>query len=40
LVRRVQDWSHSSFHRDVLRGIFVADWAGEVELSGNFGERE
>jgi len=29
---------HSSFHRDVRAGIFPADWAGEVEQSGEFGE--
>ncbi len=40
LVRRVQDWPHASFHRDVERGIFPADWAGEVEPAGAFGERE
>ena len=31
LVRRVQDWPHSSFHRDVRRGLFPLDWAGEIE---------
>ncbi len=40
LVRRVQDWPHSSFHRDVRRGIFPLDWAGEVAPTGKFGERE
>jgi putative transposase len=39
LVRRVQDWPHSSFHRDVRRGLFPMDWAGEVEPAGDFGER-
>jgi putative transposase len=39
LVRRVQDWPHSSFHRDVSRGLFPVDWAGEVEVKGEFGER-
>jgi len=39
LVRRVQDWPHSSFHRDVRRGLFPLDWAGEVEPTGEFGER-
>jgi putative transposase len=39
LVRRVRDWPHSSFHRDVQRGLFPLDWAGEVELTGKFGER-
>jgi REP-associated tyrosine transposase len=40
LVARVQDWPHSSFHRDVRRGIFPLDWAGELETTGVFGERE
>jgi putative transposase len=40
LVQRVQDWPHSSFHRDVRRGLFPLDWAGEVEARGAFGERE
>ncbi|MBA3324648.1 MAG: hypothetical protein H0T41_05065 [Rhodobacteraceae bacterium] len=34
LVERVRDWPHSSFHRDMRRGIVPADRAGEV------GERE
>jgi putative transposase len=37
-VRRVSDWPHSSFHRDVRRGIVAADWAGEMP-EGEFGER-
>lgn len=40
LVARVRDWPHSSFHRDVRAGIFPIDWAGEVEPTGEFGERE
>jgi len=39
LVRRVQDWPHSSFHRDVRRGLFPLDWAGEFAVGGEFGER-
>jgi putative transposase len=39
LVRRVCDWPHSSFHRDVQAGIFPIDWAGEVDATGDFGER-
>jgi putative transposase len=38
LARRVRDWPHSSFHRDVERGIFPQDWAGEVEATGKYGE--
>jgi putative transposase len=39
LVTRVQDWPHSSFHRDARAGIFPLDWAGESEPRGDFGER-
>ena len=38
LVGRVQDWLYSSFHRDVRRGIFPEDWAGDVDAVGEFGE--
>jgi len=38
LVRRVLDWPHSSFHRDVRLGIFPEDWAGDVAAGGAFGE--
>jgi putative transposase len=38
LVGRVRDWPHSSFHRDVRRGIVPEDWAGAIEASGQFGE--
>jgi putative transposase len=38
LVGRVQDWLHSSFHRDVRRGLFPLDWAGDVDAGGEFGE--
>jgi putative transposase len=37
-VTRVRDWAHSSFHRDVRRGIFPEDWAGDVATAGEFGE--
>jgi putative transposase len=39
LVTRVQDWPHSSFHRDARAGIVPLDWAGDSEPSGDFGER-
>src|SRR5436309_2300847 len=39
LVRRVRDWPHSSFHRDVRAGLFPLDWAGDVSAAGSFGER-
>ncbi|SMG68695.1 transposase-like protein [Klebsiella quasipneumoniae] len=29
-VRRVQDWPYSTFHRDVRRGWYPPEWAGEV----------
>ncbi|HXD46362.1 MAG TPA: transposase [Pseudolabrys sp.] len=38
LVARVQDWPHSSFHRDVQRGIFPLDWSGDIGAIGEFGE--
>ena len=38
LVGRVQDWPHSSFHRDVRQGIFPLDWAGDADVAGEFGE--
>jgi putative transposase len=38
LVQRVQDWPHSSFHRDVRLGIVPLDWAGDTTASGEFGE--
>lgn len=37
LVSRVQDWPHSSFHREVRRGVVPADWGGGVP-GGDFGE--
>ena len=39
LVTRARDWPHSSFHRDVERGIFPIDWAGDMNAAGPFGER-
>jgi hypothetical protein len=38
LVTQVCDWPHSSFHRDVKRGIFPEDWAGDADSTGEFGE--
>jgi putative transposase len=38
LVTRVRDWPHSSFHRDVGAGIVPEDWAGDVGVTGEFGE--
>jgi len=38
LVSRVRDWPYSSFHRDVGRGLFPVDWAGDIDAVGEFGE--
>ena len=38
LVSRVQDWPYSSFRRDVRRGVFPLDWAGDASVEGEFGE--
>lgn len=32
LVSRVQDWPWSSFHRWVGKGVYAADWGGDVRL--------
>jgi hypothetical protein len=38
-VARVADWPHSSFHRDVERGLLAEDWGGDMrEIQGSFGE--
>ena len=40
LVARVCDWSHSSFHRYVRRGILPQDWGWDFrEVARGFGER-
>jgi len=40
LVRRVNDWPNSSFHRDVRALLFPEDWAGDVAAEGRFGGRD
>jgi putative transposase len=30
LVQSVPDWPHSSFHRDVRKGIYPGNWAGQI----------
>jgi putative transposase len=40
LVQRVADWPHSTFHRDARRGMFSEDWGSDVEITGDFGERD
>lgn len=39
-VQRVVDWPHSSFHRDVRRGIVPSDWGGgsTIDERAAFGE--
>jgi putative transposase len=40
LVSRVGAWPYSSFHAYVRRGLFPADWAGDIdEAAMDFGER-
>ena len=38
-VSRVQDWPYSTFHRDVRKGEYPANWAGEI-LDFSAGERQ
>ncbi|WP_315701012.1 MULTISPECIES: REP-associated tyrosine transposase [unclassified Bradyrhizobium] len=39
LVSRVMDWSHSSFHRFVERGLLPSDWSGDAaDTTRSFGE--
>ncbi|WMS86855.1 REP-associated tyrosine transposase [Pleionea litopenaei] len=38
-VERVQDWPHSSFHRDVRNKVYPIDWGGGVDITINAGER-
>ncbi|MFO1431082.1 MAG: transposase [Candidatus Competibacteraceae bacterium] len=38
-VKRVADWPYSTFHRDVERGIYARDWAGEGVADLEVGER-
>jgi putative transposase len=37
-VQRIGDWPHSSFHAHVRRGIYPADWGGEVVSDVEAGE--
>ena len=37
-VKRVRDWSFSSFHRDVRRGLYPIDWAGDFDEAVDYGE--
>ncbi|MET4272287.1 MULTISPECIES: transposase [unclassified Bradyrhizobium] len=38
-VSNVGDWPYSSFHRDVRDGLFPEDWGGDLNMTGEFGER-
>ena len=40
LAARVADWLYSTFHRDVRRGLFAADWGGDGvdAVANHFGE--
>jgi len=29
-VKRVEDWTYSTFHRYVAKGIYPADWCGDI----------
>ena len=37
LVAAVRDWPHSSFHHFVRRGVYPADWAGDVTALAGVG---
>ena len=39
-VQRVADWPYSTFHHDVERGTYAADWAGGCESEPAAGEPE
>jgi len=40
ISKTVADWSYSSFHRFVSRGVYPAHWAGKAasERGGDYGE--
>ena len=37
-VHRVADWPFSTFGRYVRQGVYAANWGGNVEVVGEFGE--
>lgn len=37
-VANAGDWSYSTFHRYVKRGVYPADWGGVADELGRFGE--
>jgi putative transposase len=38
LVQTVIDWPYSTFHRYVQQNVYPADWAGDTQTDGAFGE--
>lgn len=38
LVNSVCDWKYSTFHRDVKRGLYPANWCDNEEIELEFGE--
>ena len=38
-VARVEDWPHSTFHRDLGSGFIPTDWSIIGDQDGDFGER-
>ncbi|MEH6949768.1 hypothetical protein V4R08_00150 [Nitrobacter sp. NHB1] len=38
-VGKVQDWPHSSFHRDVWRSLFPLDRAGDADARASLARR-
>lgn len=39
LVSQIKDWPYSSFHRYVERGIYPANWCGEIDLDVEGGDN-
>ncbi|WP_026601525.1 REP-associated tyrosine transposase [Methylomonas sp. 11b] len=33
LVTRVKDWPYSSFHRYIEKGVYSANWAGDLDIA-------
>ncbi|BCL75933.1 transposase [Jeongeupia sp. HS-3] len=38
-AHRAVDWPYSSVHRYVAAGLLAADWGGESDVEGRFGEQ-
>ena len=39
-AKNVADWAYSTFHRDVVRGLFPANWSADVARMQQSGIRE